>query len=94
MPHDIESACASLLTLLEQLKHQGQLTNCTYKLYLNIQKTKIMVSGPITSWEIDGETVDTVVFHDSMWAVGTSPSDPVGDSLTSAELKDWLYVVL
>ena len=29
-------------------------------LKLNIQKTKIMVSGPITSWEIDGETVETV----------------------------------
>ena len=28
--------------------------------YLNIQKTKIMASGPITSWEIDGETVETV----------------------------------
>ena len=30
-------------------------------LKLNIQKTKIMASGPITSWDIDGETVDTVV---------------------------------
>ena len=29
-------------------------------LKLNIQKAKIMVSGPITSWEIDGETVETV----------------------------------
>ena len=29
-------------------------------LKLNVQKTKIMVSGPITSWEIDGETVETV----------------------------------
>ena len=29
-------------------------------LKLNIQKTKIMTSGPITSWQIDGETVDTV----------------------------------
>ena len=29
-------------------------------LTLNIQKTKIMVSGPITSWEIDGETMETV----------------------------------
>ena len=29
------------------------------KLKLNIQKTKIMASGPITSWEIDGETVET-----------------------------------
>ena len=31
-----------------------------FGLKLNIQKTKIMVSGPITSWEIDGETVETV----------------------------------
>ena len=30
-------------------------------LKLNIQKTKIMVSGPITSWQIDGETVGTVI---------------------------------
>ena len=30
-------------------------------LKLNIQKTKIMVSGPITSWQIDGETVEIVV---------------------------------
>ena len=30
-------------------------------LKLNIQKTKIMASGPITSWEIDGETVETVI---------------------------------
>ena len=29
-------------------------------LKLNIQKTKIMASGPITSWEIDGETMETV----------------------------------
>ena len=29
---------------------------------LNIQKTKIMVSGPFTSWEIDGETVETVFY--------------------------------
>ena len=37
-------------------------------LKLNIQKTKIMASGPITSWEIDGETVETVsdfIFWDS-----------------------------
>ena len=30
------------------------------RLKLNIQKTKIMASGPITSWEIDGETVETM----------------------------------
>ena len=32
-----------------------------FGLKLNIQKTKIMASGPITSWEIDGETVETVL---------------------------------
>ena len=31
-----------------------------FGLKLNIQKTKIVASGPITSWEIDGETVETV----------------------------------
>ena len=38
-------------------------------LKLNIQKTKIMASGPITSWQIDGETVETVtdIFF---WGVG------------------------
>ena len=34
-------------------------------LKLNIQKTKIMVSGPITSWEIDGETVSDFIFWGS-----------------------------
>ena len=33
----------------------------TVGLKLNIQKTKIMASGPITTWEIDGETVETVL---------------------------------
>ena len=36
-------------------------------LKLNIQKTKTMVSGPITSWQIDGETVETV--RDSIFLV-------------------------
>ena len=35
---------------------------------LNIQKTKIMASGPITSWEIDGETVETVTDFLYFWA--------------------------
>ena len=34
-------------------------------LKLNIQKTKIMASGPITSWQIDGETVADFIFLDS-----------------------------
>ena len=39
-------------------------------LQLNIQKTKIMASGPITSWEIDGETVETVA--DFIWGAPKS----------------------
>ena len=37
-------------------------------LTLNIQKTRIMASGPITSWEIDGETVETVSDFIVFWA--------------------------
>ena len=37
-------------------------------LKLNIQKTKIMTSGPITSWEIDGETVESVTDFIFFWA--------------------------
>ena len=36
-------------------------------LKLNIQKTKIMASGPITSWQIDGETVETVSESSFFW---------------------------
>ena len=39
-------------------------------LKLNIQKTKIMESSPITSWQIDGETVETV--SDSVWGAPKS----------------------
>ena len=41
-------------------------------LKLNIQKTKIMASSPITSWQIDGETVETVA--DFIWGVGAPKS--------------------
>ena len=44
-----------LKSLLMQVKESGKVG-----LKLNIQKTKIMESGPITSWDIDGETVETV----------------------------------
>ena len=45
-----------LKTLLTKVKEKSQRAG----LKLNIQKTKIMASGPITSWQIGGETVDTV----------------------------------
>ena len=46
-----------LKSLLMKVKEESE----KVALKLNIQKTKIMASGPITSWEIDGETVETVV---------------------------------
>ena len=45
-----------LKSLLMKVKEESEEVG----LKLNIQKTKIMASGPITSWEIDGETVETV----------------------------------
>ena len=46
-----------LKSLLMEVKEESEKVG----LKLNIQKTKIMASGPITSWEIDGETVETVL---------------------------------
>ena len=45
-----------LKSLLMKVKEESEKVS----LKLNIQKTKIMAAGPITSWEIDGETVETV----------------------------------
>ena len=45
-----------LRSLLMKVKEESEKVG----LKLNIQKTQIMASGPITSWEIDGETVETV----------------------------------
>ena len=45
-----------LKSLLMKVKVEGEKVG----LMLNIQKTKIMASGPITSWQIDGETMETV----------------------------------
>ena len=45
-----------LKSLLMKVKKESE----NVSLKLNIQKTKIMASGPITSWEVDGETVETV----------------------------------
>ena len=46
-----------LKSLLMKVKEKNEKVG----LKLNIQKTKIMASGPITSWQIDGETVETVL---------------------------------
>ena len=50
-----------LKSLLMKVKEENEKVG----LKLNIQKTRIMASGPVTSWEIDGETVETV--KDLIW---------------------------
>ena len=55
-----------LKSLLMKVKEESEKVG----LKLNIQKTKIMASGPITSWQIDGETVETVT--DFIWGVPKS----------------------
>ena len=50
-----------LKSLLMKVKEESEKVG----LKLNIQKTKIMTSGPITSWEIDGETVSDFIFWGS-----------------------------
>ena len=52
-----------LKSLLIKVKEESEKVG----LKLNIQKTKIMASGPITSWQIDGETVETV--RDYFWGL-------------------------
>ena len=52
---------------LKSLLMKVQVESEKVGLKLNIQKTKIIASGPITSWEIDGETVETVS-HFIFWA--------------------------
>ena len=55
-----------LKSLLMKVKEESEKVG----LKLNIQKTKIMVSGPITSWQIDGEAMETVtdfILGDSRW---------------------------
>ena len=73
-----EEELKSLLKVKEESEKVG--------LKLNIQKTKIMASGPITSWEIDGETVETV----SDFILGGSKITADGDC--SHEIKRCLLL--
>ena len=70
-----------LKSLLMKVKEESE-----NGLKLNIQKTKIMTSGPITSWEIDGETVETV----SDFILGGSKITADGDR--SHEIKRHLLL--
>ena len=67
-----------LKSLLMKVKKESEKIG----LKLNIQKTKIMASGPITSWEIDGETVETL----TDFILGSSKI--TADGYCSHEIKD------
>ena len=68
-----------LKSLLMKVKEESEKVGLKF----NIQKTKIMASGPITSWEIDGETVETVSdFH-----FGGAPK-PLQMVIAAMKLKD------
>ena len=69
-------------SLLMKVKEQSE----TVGLNLNIQKTKIMASGPITSWKIDGETVETM----ADFILGGSKITADGDC--SHEIKRYLLL--
>ena len=71
-----------LKSLLMKVKEESEKVG----LKLNIQKTKVMASGPITSWEIDGETVETV----SDFILGGSKITADGDC--SHEIKRCLLL--
>ena len=71
-----------LKSLLMKVKGESEKVG----LKLNIQKTKLMASGPITSWEIDGETVETV----SDFIFGGSKITADGDC--SHEIKRYLLL--
>ena len=76
MAENIELKCL-LMKVKEASKKAG--------LKLNIQKTKIMASGPVTSWQIDGETMETVT--DFFW-----DSKITADGDCSHEIKRCLFL--
>ena len=71
-----------LKSLLMKVKEESEKVG----LKLNIQKTKIMASGPITTWEIDGETVETVSDFISLGSKITADGD------CSHEIKRYLLL--
>ena len=71
-----------LKSLLMKVKEESEKAGLT----LNIQKTKILASGPITSWEIDGETMETV----TDFILGSSKISADGDC--SHEIKRLLLL--
>ena len=75
-----EEELKSLLKVKEENEKVG--------LKLNIQKTKIMASGPITSWQIDGETVETMANFVFLGSKITADGDCIHEIKTLAHWKE------
>ena len=74
-----------LKSLLVKVKEESE----NIGLKLNIQKTKIMASGPITSWELDGETVSDFIFGGSKITADGDCSHEIIKDAYSWEGKLW-----
>ena len=77
----MEESEEELKSLLKKVKEENEKVG----LKLNIQKTKIMASGPITSWQIDGETMETVT--DFIWGGERWSSKPLQIMTAAMKLK-------
>ena len=89
MKHKLESRFlgeVSITTDMQKMKVKEESENVGIK--LNIQKTKIMASGPITSWQIDGDTMETLT--DFIFGGGASKITADGDC--SHEVKRCLLL--
>ena len=78
----MEESEEELKSFLRKVKEEGEKVG----LKLNIQKTKIMASGPITSWQIDGETMETVTDFIILGSKITADGD------SSHEIKRCLFL--
>ena len=76
-----------LKSLLMKMKKESEKTG----LKLNIQKTKIMASSPITSWQIDGETMETVTDLIFLGSKITADGDCSHESKRHLSLEEKLY---
>ena len=74
----------ALKSILMKVKEESEKVG----LKLNIQKTKIMASGPISSWEIDGETVETMSDFMLLGSKITADDD------CSHEIKDFMEIFM
>ena len=83
----MEESEEELKSLLMKVKQESKKVG----LKINIQKTKIMASGPITSWQIDGETVETVADFILGWSKITADADCNHEIKSTYSLEEKLW---